>query len=258
MSTYQIPRTALLLLLIGVALVILPHVMRLPFWLTLTCIGCAAWRVMVFQGRWSFPGRWIKALFVFGGVFAVGAGYGTLLGLEPWVGMLILAFVLKLLEMHRRQDAYTVIILAYFVALTEFLFEQAIPYALYVYLSVTIVTASLVALNQSNPDVSPMRSVRKASLLLAQSIPLMLVLFLLFPRIAPLWTVPLQSNVARTGVSETMSPGNIAELVQSDELAFRATFDGEIPAYSDLYWRGLVLSFFDEENQAWTQERTGL
>lgn len=257
-SAYKIPRNALALMLIGLAMVILPHVVRLPFWVTLLCVGCGFWRVMVYQGRWSFPGRWIKALFVFGGFSGIGVGYGTLLGLEPWVAMLILAFVLKLLEMHRRADAFTVIILAYFVALTEFLFEQSIPYALYTYACITVITAALIGLNQTQRDITPAKSIRKASLLLLQSIPLMLVLFILFPRISPLWSVPLQTDVARTGMSDTMSPGNIAELVQSPELAFRATFEGDIPSYSELYWRGLVLSSFDGETQTWSQERQGL
>lgn len=253
---YQIPRNALALMLVSIALVILPHVMRLPIWVTLMCIGCCAWRVMVFQGRWSFPGRWVKAFFVFGSFLGVGFGYGTLLGLEPWVGMLVIALVLKLLEMHRKQDAYTVVVLAYFVALTEFLFEQSIPYTIYMYVTITVITSALIGLNQA--EVSPKAAFIKASVMLAQAIPMMILLFVLFPRIGPLWTVPVQSNVAKTGVTDSMSPGNIAELVQSDALAFRATFEGEVPAYSQLYWRGLVLSYFNKGHQSWTQERPGL
>lgn len=253
---YQIPRNALALMLVSIALVILPHVGRLPVWVTLMCVGCCFWRVMVFQGRWAFPGRWVKAFFVFGSFLGVGFGYGTLLGLEPWVGMLVIALVLKLLEMHRKQDAYTVVVLAYFVALTEFLFEQSIPFALYMYVAVTVVTASLIGLNQAK--VSPRLAVIKASVMLAQAIPMMIVLFVMFPRIGPLWTVPVQSNVAKTGVTDSMSPGDVAELVQSDALAFRATFEGEVPAYSQLYWRGLVLSYFNRGDQSWTQERPGL
>lgn len=256
---YQIPRNALVLLLTAQAMVILPHVLRLPAWVTLLCVGCGLWRVMVFKGRWSYPGRWVKAAFVLGGFFAIGVGYGTLLGLEPWVGMLIVAFVLKLLEMYQQRDAYTVVVLAYFVALTEFLFEQTIPFAIYIYICVIVITAALIAMNQRSADsVSPVQTVKKASVLLGQSLPLMVVLFILFPRIGPLWTVPLPSDVARTGVSDTMSPGNIASLVQSDELAFRATFDGEVPSNRQLYWRGLVLSYFDGRDQTWRQERPGL
>ncbi len=253
---YQIPRNALALMLISITLVILPHVLRLPVWVTLMCFGCCLWRVMVFQGRWSFPGRWIKAFFVFGSFLGVGFGYGTLLGLEPWVGMLVIALVLKLLEMHRKQDAYTVVVLAYFVALTEFLFEQSIPYTLYMYIAVTFITAALIGLNQS--EVSPKAAFAKASVMLAQAIPMMILLFVLFPRIGPLWTVPVQGNVAKTGITDSMSPGNIAELVQSDALAFRAKFEGEVPRYNQLYWRGLVLSYFNKGDQSWTQERPGL
>ncbi len=256
---YQIPRNALVLLLTAQAMVILPHVLRLPAWITLFCVGCGLWRVMVYRGRWSYPGRWVKAAFVVGGFFAIGFGYGTLLGLEPWVGILIVAFALKLLEMHQQRDAYTVIVLGYFVALTEFLFQQTIPFTLYVYLCVTVITAALIAMNQRTADsVSPVHTLKKASLLLAQSLPLMIVLFVLFPRIGPLWTVPLPSDVARSGVSDTMAPGNIASLVQSDELAFRATFDGQAPSNRQLYWRGLVLSYFDGEEQTWRQEKPGL
>ena len=211
-----------------------------------------------FRGIWSYPGKWVKALFVFGGFLSVGFGYGTLLGLEPWIAALILAFVLKLLEMHQHRDAHTVIVLAYFVALTEFLFEQSIPYMLYIYACITVITAALVGLNQEAVNVSLQQTMKKASVMLLQAIPLMLVLFVLFPRIAPLWTVPLQTNVARTGVTDTLAPGNIAQLVQSDELVFRATFEGPVPSSSLLYWRGIVLSYFDHEEQAWTQERPGV
>lgn len=254
----QIPRNSLLLMLVAQSLVILPHVLRLPVWLTMFCVCCGLWRIMVFQGRWSFPGRIIKTLFVLGAFAIVGFGYGTLLGLEPWVGILIVAFALKLLETHQLRDAYTVIVLAYFVALTIFLFEQGIPYAFYVFFTVTVITAALVGLNQSSQNVRPKESLRRSAVITLQAIPLMLILFVLFPRISPLWTVPLESNIARTGVSDTMSPGDIARLVQSDELAFRATFEGPLPAYSELYWRGLVLSRFDAGSQTWTQERPGL
>ena len=70
--------------------------------------------------------------------------------------------------------------------------------------------------------------------------------------------MPLQTNIARTGVTDRLAPGNIAQLVQSDELAFRATFEGPVPPSSALYWRGIVLSYFDRKEQAWIQERPGL
>ena len=123
--------------------------------------------------------------------------------------MLVIALVLKLLEMHRKQDAYTVVVLAYFVALTEFLFEQSIPYTIYMYVTITVITSALISLNQA--EVSPKAAFIKASVMLTQAIPMMILLFVLFPRIGPLWTVPVRNNVAKTGVTDSMSPGNIAE-----------------------------------------------
>ncbi len=43
-----------------------------------------------------------------------------------------------------------------------------------------------------------------------------------------------------------MSPGDISQLAQSTDLAFRVTFEnGPPPLHENLYWRGLVLDYFD-------------
>ena len=66
--------------------------------------------------------------------------------------------------------------------------------------------------------------------MLLQALPLMIVLFFLFPRFGPLWTVPIKSHTAKTGMSDFMKPGDVATLSQSADVAFRVKFDGEIPA----------------------------
>ena len=101
----------------------------------------------------------------------------------------------------------------------------------------------MVAMNQMQTRVRPLASMRVAASLVLQAIPLMLVLFLLFPRVAPLWSIPMPS-AASTGLSDRLTPGDVARLSQSDELAFRAAFDGRVPLQKDLYWRGLVYSDF--------------
>jgi hypothetical protein len=83
----------------------------------------------------------------------------------------------------------------------------------------------------------------------------MIVLFVLFPRITPLWTVPLKTDIARTGVTDDMTLGNIAQLTRSDRLSFRATFSGDVLPMSQLYWRGLVLTDFDGET--WRRRKDG-
>ncbi len=251
MTGYQIPRNSLAWLLVAQIAVIAPHVTRLPIWVVAVGIACIAWRVLVYQGRWNYPGRWTKVLLVLGGMMAVPFGYRTILGLEPAVALLIVAYVLKLLEMQKKRDAYIVVLLGYFVAMTEFLFFQSIPWTLYILAVVTMITAGLIGLNQTRTHARPWLTFKTASVLLAQSVPLMIVLFLLFPRLPPLWTVPMPSQVARSGVSDEVSPGDIANLAASSDLAFKATFKGDPPPTTQLYWRGLTLPDFD--GRAWKQ-----
>ncbi|WP_413702346.1 transglutaminaseTgpA domain-containing protein [Psychromonas sp. KJ10-10] len=87
----------------------------------------------------------------------------------------------------------------------------------------------------------------KSSLL---SLPLAILLFLVMPRLPALWQVPIQ-NQATTGLSDTVSPGDIANLSRSSALAFRATFKGEVVGASDRYWRAMTLDLFD--GKTWSQ-----
>ena len=75
--------------------------------------------------------------------------------------------------------------------------------------------------------------------------PIMLVLFMLFPRMAPLWGIPSDGMTGRSGLSPTMSVGSIASLVLDDSIVMRLRFEDRPPPQSTLYFRGPVLSRFD-------------
>ncbi|MFB3105674.1 MAG: transglutaminaseTgpA domain-containing protein, partial [Pseudomonadales bacterium] len=132
----------------------------------------------------------------------------------------------------------------YFIIAIQFLFDQSILVAVYELVATIMVTAAMVGMNQLHTRVRPLASLRLAGSLVVQALPFAIVLFLFFPRIAPLWTVPLPTG-AKTGISDHMTPGDIAKLTQSDELAFRVVFEDRVPANRDLYWRGLVYSNFE-------------
>ncbi len=245
-TSRQIPRNALIWLIVSMFSLLIPHLPRVPLWLVLVTVGCAVWRLMVHSGRWSFPPRSIKVGLMLSAFAGILLSYRTVLGLEPMVALLLAAYALKLLELTRRQDAYVLLFLSYFVCVTEFLFTQDLLVVLYSALNVLLVTTALVALHEGVRDRFHWGSLRRAGLMLAQAFPLMLVLFFLFPRFGPLWAMPLKSNAAKTGVSDTMRPGDISRLGQSDEVAFRAQFEGDIPPRSELYWRGLVFNRLSE------------
>jgi transglutaminase-like putative cysteine protease len=241
----MISRNALAWLLVAQLLLILPHSLRMPLWIVATFVICAGWRMMVYQGRWSLPGKWLK----WGLAIMAGAGilvsYGNPLGVEPTVALLIAGFSLKLLEVSQQRDVYLLLFLGYFVAITQFLFSQDLLVVLYMLLPVWALTAALVAVHQRQFVSFHLHSGKKAGLIFLQALPLMLVLYLIFPRFEALWQVPLPSHQAQTGMSDSFSPGDISELSLSDKLAFRVSFDGDLPAAKQLYWRGMVMSHFD-------------
>ena len=89
------------------------------------CVCVAVvWRMQVHRGRWSFPGRWVKAALTVSSFAGIYVSFGSLIGLEPTVALLLTAFALKLIELSRRKDAYVLLFLGYFICITEFLFSQ--------------------------------------------------------------------------------------------------------------------------------------
>ena len=77
------------------------------------------------------------------------------------------------------------------------------------------------------------------------ALPLIVLLFVLAPRIGPLWSVPGQ-QAARTGLSDRLDSGTISRLVQDPSPALRISYlRGGPPQPTERYWRVLVLDRFD-------------
>jgi len=250
----DIPRISLVWLLVAQVLVIIPHVLHVPLWLLGLWLGCAAWRVQVFRMRVPFPNSWVKAALMLSSGFAVYLSRGSLVGLDAAVALLITAFILKLLEMRTRRDALVLIFLGFFSVVTSYLFADGLLAALYSILPVIALLAALLGLQQSSFAAQPLLTLKLASRLFAQAIPLMVLLFVLFPRLEPLWSLPQPKEQGTVGLSSSMTPGDLADLGQSSALAFRARFDGAIPAQSQLYWRALTLPYFDGRSWSISQQ----
>lgn len=242
----QVPRNALVWIIICLFALVAPHAARLPLWVLAVYVVAVVWRLQVHRGRWSFPGRWVKVAMTVSGFIGIYFSYGSLIGLEPTVALLLTAFALKFIELSQRKDAYVLLFLGYFICITEFLFSQDLLITLYSLFTVVLVTTALVALHQPAQHQFNRSTIRLASVMLLQAMPLMIVLFFVFPRFGPLWTVPIKSHTAKTGMSDFMKPGDVASLSQSADVAFRVKFEGEIPDKSSLYWRGLVFSRLEQ------------
>lgn len=240
----------------GIALVIAPHAMHLPAWLSALAFAMIMWRWTAASGRLPLPGKWILALLLAGSAAAILLQYRTLFGRDAGVAMLTLMLALKLLEMRSYRDAMLTVFLGYFLVITNFFYTQDIPFAAYLFAVVLVLTCALIVLNHPASAAQWRRPLRLSAVLLVQAVPVMLLLFVLFPRVGgPLWGMPSDAFSAKSGLSEDMSPGSISELVQSDAIAFRAQFDGAPPAPSNLYWRALVMEGFD--GRTWSRLRGG-
>jgi transglutaminase-like putative cysteine protease len=240
-----------LLLLGACALVMMPHAWHLPGWVTLAAGGLLLWRGWItFRGN-RMPARWLLLLVVALLMLGVFNTYRTFLGREAGVCMLTLLLSLKLLEMRARRDLFVVTFLSFFVLLTNFFYSQSIATALLAAAGViAILTAQLsFQFTGVHPPLRERLGMALRIFLLAA--PLTLVLFVFFPRIqGPLWGMPGDAASSRTGLSDSMEPGNISELVLSPEIAFRVRFIDAAPAPSALYWRGPVLGNYD--GRRWT------
>ena len=231
----------------GVA-ALMPLALHVQVWLTLAAALALAWRAWLQWRRLPLPPRWLLLILVAAGCAAVLWQFHTLFGQSPGVALLILFLALKHLETRSRRDGLAIVFLAFFLELAAFFYSQTIPTAIVVALGVVTTTSALLAL--VDPRDAPLAVAARAGALLLQALPLMLFLFVLFPRVqGPLWGLPKDAGGARTGLSDTMAPGDISALSQSDEIAFRVRFDGAAPPQRLLYWRGSVLSDFD--GRAW-------
>ena len=242
---YQVPSHARLWLTLAIIAASLPQLSGGPWWQAVLLVVVLGWRALLDRQRLAQPGRLVRLGLLLATVGATFYSFGRLHGPEAGSALITSLFALKYLELVGKRDAYVLIVLGYFVCATILLFHRGPLAALYVVGCLTLLTASLAGINYSDTHARRRQHLTVASAMLLQALPLAVVLFVLVPRVAPLWNMQLDSGQARTGMSDSMSPGQVSRLTESSELAFRVQFEGEPPPPRERYWRGLTYSYFD-------------
>lgn len=241
-----------LLLIASTVLVLLPHVGHLPLWVSLVCGATLVWRAaLTLLGR-RMPRNGLLVPVAALAMFGVLRTYHTLLGRDAGVAMLVLLVAFKMLEMHARRDLFVVIFLCFFLVLTNFFYSQGIGTAILMLVSLALLLTTQLSfqLTGAVPPLATRLWMGTRTLLLA--LPLALLAFVLFPRIeGPLWGLPEDAHSARSGLADSMAPGQMSDLAQSEDVAFRVKFDGPPPQQPQLYWRGPVLGNYD--GRTWTR-----
>lgn len=248
-----IPGAALVWLLGGFALLLLPQWDRLPLWLLVICVVSAVWRWLAQSGRVRLPGKWSRRGMM---IVLVTVYIATVQGrftVETASSFFVLAVGLKWLETRSLRDFYVLLFILVYLSAVNFLFRQEIHWTLVNLAGVLVLFVGLQIVNAPGLPGAVRSGWKRLGLMFVKTLPVVVLLFVFFPRVAPLWSVPLVSGDARTGISDTMTPGDISSLAQSSDRAFRVTFGDELPAHRDRYWRGLFLDRLDGET--WRQSR---
>ncbi|MGK5061644.1 transglutaminase TgpA family protein [Janthinobacterium sp. LB3P112] len=242
----------IVLLLLAAAMVLAPHALHLPPWLSAAAATLLLWRaVITVRGRRQ-PQLALLAPLALLGIAAVYASYGSVLGRDAGVAMLALLLALKSLEMHGRRDIFVFVFLSFFLLLANFFHAQDILSAAWMLATVIVLLSGLLSAQYGAVQPRLAQRLKLLGRMLALALPLSAVMFLAVPRVdGPLWGAAQDSAQARTGLSDSMQPGAIASLALSGEPVFTARFSTPLPPQDQLYWRGVVLGDYD--GATWTR-----
>ncbi len=252
-SANQIKPAVLYHLTLVTALVVAPHFQRLDLRITLAFLAVLFLRWMtLYFAQWKTGRLLLFAVTIISAVL-IFTVYPLLMGLEAKIALLSLMLGLKLMECRRRRDLMVVLLLGYFTLITHFLFDQEILLVGYVFIMVIALTGLMIEASRSTHTTGfRLNSLRYAASLVVQSLPIMLVLFFLFPRISgPLWNLGVDNSTGQTGLSDNITPGSISNLIRSRAVAFRVDFDQDAPPPRQRYWRGPVL--WHTDGNRWTR-----
>lgn len=232
--------------LLGVITAVMaPHALHLPPWATALTGLMLLWRAQLAWRQRPLPSRWWLVGVIVAYTVLTWLTFRTLIGREAGITLLTVLMALKTLELRARRDAFVVFFLGFFLVLTQFLYSQSLLTAVWSLLSLWGLLAAVVLAQMPTGVPSIGIAARRAAGTTALGLPVMVLLFVLFPRIGPLWGVPTE-GVGRTGLSNQLEFGAMNEIADDDSIALRLRFlNGSAPPPDQRYFRGPVLTRFD-------------
>jgi transglutaminase-like putative cysteine protease len=234
------PLVAICLCLLLAAAPLFPHVAG---WAVALLVVAAAARLHMNRRAARLPSLALKVVLFGLSTGGIAISYGTMLGVEPGMTVLIVLLALKIIETNGERDFQVLVLLGHFLCLCALFFSQELLMWLYVGVVFLLLTATLVRFHLGPATAGVARPVALSAKLLAQALPIVVVLFLFFPRTSTGFRFQFsRSLLGSGGMSDRLSPGSISSLALNEEIAFRVDFpDGTTPPISQMYWRGVVL-----------------
>jgi protein-glutamine gamma-glutamyltransferase len=238
------------LFLLGVIFwVIMPHAEHLPLWCTVLAALVLLWRGKLAWMSQPLPSKWWLVGLLLLIMAATWWSHRSLVGRDPGVTLIVALLTLKTLELRAKRDAFVVFFLGFFTMLTNFFFSQSLLIAAAMLVALMGLLTALIHSHRMVGQPPLTQSLKTAGKMVLLGAPIMALLFVLFPRVAPLWGMPGDTQAGRSGLSNEMSVGDMAKVVLEDTIALRVKWNlkpgQSLPPQDQMYFRGPVLSQFD-------------
>lgn len=237
------PSSIIVLLML---LVTLPHFQYIPWWSISSIVILIFWRILIILKIAPPANKLLSSVVTLLLSIFVYKYSNSFSGITAGSHLLVIMTFCKLVESETHREHMLLITLSFFIMSTNFLFSQSIPTAIYMLICLFIAILSFINISQKSATLSFDFKIKTSAKIIAYALPVMIILFIFFPRVSgPLWSTKSDVTQAKTGLSETMEPGQISNLIYSNDLVFRASFKDTIPSNNQLYWRAITLWNFD-------------
>src|SRR5262245_10551439 len=239
----SIPRRPLLWMAAALLFTLPPFFDSLAIWVPWPFLLSLALKFCMEPKGYRLRSAVLKLMLVAAALTAVFTSYGSVRGVEAGISLLVILMSLKILEAHTAREFRVMVLIGWILCLCGFFLSQDFGTALCLLIAFALLLVALIQFHRGASPGAVWPPIGTACKLLLQALPLVLLFFLLFPRINAGLRFELRPfRSANTGFSDRLSPGSIAALANSSEIAFRAEFPGtstRLPG--PMYWRGVVM-----------------
>ena len=239
----SIPRRPLLWMAAALLFTLPPFFDSLAIWVPSLFLLALALKFWMEPRGYRLRSVVLKLLLVATALTTVFINYGSVRGLEAGISLLVVLMSLKILEAHTAREFRVMVLMGWMLCLCGFFLWQDFATALCLLIAFALLLVALIQFHRGASPGAIWLPVGTTCKLLLQALPLVVLFFLLFPRINAGFRFELRPfRSANTGFSDRLSPGSIAALANSSEIAFRAEFPGTSTRPSGpMYWRGIVM-----------------
>lgn len=238
-------KSSFFLFALSALLLAIPRYEQILWFVYLFIFSALMYQIGVIWGRLQPARPRVTTLLALLSMILVGVMARFTGGLDAMINLFFVAYGLKFIEQKSARDIGILVLLGFFGCGINFVFNQSIPFTLYLFGCLTLTCGGALAFEIRSSDV--FQPLQRAIFFVLCSVPLAAVLFVVVPRIGPLWTLP-DNKRAESGLSDHVAPGGIAQLSRNSDLAFRAVFKGSNPPPKEMYWRAMSQEVFDGES----------